>query len=338
MKRNAPTVFSALALAATAALALSACAAGDTAPAATGSAGSTAASGESYQIGISQLVQHPALDASAEGFQRAFQEAGIDADFDVQNANGEQSTATTIAQGFASGGKDLVLAIATPAAQAAAQAITGIPLLFTAVTDPVEAGLVESLEEPGGNVTGTSDFNPVAEQLELITEILPEAKTVGVIYASGEVNSQVQVDAAKQAAGGLGLTIVEATVTTSGEVATAAQTLGDVDALYIPTDNLLTSAFDVVVQYAEQQQIPLFGSEEGQVDTGAIATLGINYEQLGYQTGQIAIRILTEDADPATTPVEQQDEFRLIINPAAAERLGVTLPEAVVERADITVE
>ncbi|NNV09665.1 sugar ABC transporter substrate-binding protein, partial [Geobacillus sp. MMMUD3] len=159
---------------------------------------------------ISQLVQHPALDAATSGFKKSFEDAGVEVDWDEQNANGEQANATSIAQNFASSDLDLVLAVATPAAQAAAQAITDKPVLFTAVTDPVEAGLVQSNEAPGGNVTGTSDLNPVADQLQLVKDVKPDAKTVGIVYSSGEVNSQVQVDLAKEAAKGMGLEIKEA--------------------------------------------------------------------------------------------------------------------------------
>lgn len=153
-----------------------------------------AAGGDSYRVGINQLVQHPALDAATTGFKEAFEEAGVDVTFDEQNANGEQGTALTISQQFASDNLDLVLAVATPAAQATAQNITDIPVLFTAVTDAVSAELVDSNEAPGGNVTGTSDIAPIEQQLELLQQLVPDAKSIGIVYASGEVNSQVQVD------------------------------------------------------------------------------------------------------------------------------------------------
>lgn len=337
--RRTRSLLGALGLAAAAALTLSACSGGGTTGTTPGATGDAAGGdGGSFSIGISQLAQHPALDAAAQGFQDAITEAGLDVDFDLQNANGEQATATTIAQKFETDGKDLVLAIATPAAQAAAQAITSTPLLFTAVTDPVAAGLVDSNEAPGANVTGTTDMNPVAEQLALIKEVVPTVQTVGIIYSSGEVNSQAQVDLAKEAAAGLGITITEATVTNASEVTTAAQTLGDVDAIYIPGDNRVTEAFESVTQFAEQNQIPLFGADVNQVDRGAIATLGLDYYELGRQTGEMAVRILTEDADPASMPVEALSTFVLKVNPGAAERQGVTIPESVLGRADETVE
>ncbi|MFF2389769.1 ABC transporter substrate-binding protein [Agromyces sp. NPDC058104] len=322
-----------LALLAAGALALTGCAS---------DGASAGASDDSISIGISQIVQHPALDATREGFKQAFADAGYvegeDITFDEQNAQGEQATATTIAAKFQTDGVDLVLAIATPTAQAAAQSIADIPVLFTAVTEPAEAGLVDSWEKPGGNVTGTSDLNPVEQQLELVTQVVPDAKTVGIVYSSGEVNSEVQVELAKEAAEKLGLEIKEATVTNSSEVAQATESLGAVDAIYIPTDNRVTEGLEAVVQIAEQKQIPLFGAEGGQVERGAIATYGIDYTELGYQTGKMAIEILENGADPAEMPVETLDELSLIVNPAAAERQGVTLPEDLVADADQTIE
>ncbi|KAB1643488.1 ABC transporter substrate-binding protein [Gulosibacter chungangensis] len=325
-----------IALMAAASLTLAGCAGGGT-PAGTEDA--SGGEGESYTIGISQLVQHAALDAAAEGFEQAFVDAGIDATFDVQNANGEQATAVTIANTFASDANiDLVLAIATPAAQAAAQAITDKPVLFTAVTDPVSAELVASNEEPGGNVTGTNDMNPVADQIKLIQEVLPDASSIGVVYSSGEVNSQIQVDIAKETAEELGIEVKEATITAVGEIPTALQSLGDVDAIYVPTDNMVVSGFETVVQHAEQNQIALFAGDTATVERGAIGTLGLNYEKLGYQTGEMAIKILTEGADPATMPVESQTEFELYLSPSAAEAQGVEIPQAVLDRADTVVE
>ena len=324
---------SGLALIAAGALALSGCAASEP---------EASASDDMITIGISQIVQHQALDDAREGFKQAFVDAGYvegtDIEFDEQNAQGEQATASTIAAKFAADKVDLVLAIATPTAQAAAQTIIDIPVLFTAVTEPKEAGLVESWEKPGSNISGTSDLNPVKEQLELIQEILPDAQTVGIIYSSGEVNSDVQVELAKEAAKDLGLTIKEATVTNSSEVAQATVSLGDVDAIYIPTDNRVTEGLEAVIQYSESNQIPLFGAENGQVERGAIATYGISYTDLGYQTGQMAIRILEDGENPADMPVETLDTIEFILNPVAAERMGVTLSEELIAKADRIIE
>jgi putative tryptophan/tyrosine transport system substrate-binding protein len=308
---------------------------GDDAGAGAGATGG--GDGETVEIGITQIVSHPSLDAAREGFKRALEENGIDANYDEQNAQGDQTTATSIANTFASDDKDLVLAVATPTAQAAAQAITNVPVLFTAVTEPAEAGLVDSWEAPGGNLTGTSDLNPVREQLELLAEIAPEAKTVGVVYSSGEVNSQVQVDLAKEAAAELGLTIEEATVSTSAEVQQAAQSL-EVDAFYVPTDNIVVSALESVIAVGEQRQVPVIVGESDSVERGGLATYGIDYDKLGYQTGLMAVKILQEGADPAEMPVETLEELTLVVNSGAAERMGVEIPQTVLDRADTVVE
>ncbi|GAA1054662.1 putative ABC transport system substrate-binding protein [Dietzia sp. 2505] len=314
-------------LVATSALVLAGCTGGSDDDAAGGG-------GESYTIGINQLVQHPALDAATAGFKEAFADAGVEVEFNEQNANGEQATALTIAQQFAADDLDLTLAVATPAAQAMAQNIINIPLLFTAVTDPVSAELVDSMEEPGANVTGTSDAAPIDEQLELLKEIVPDAERVGIVYASGEVNSQVQVDQAEEAAGPLDLEIVTQTVTTVNEIQQAVEALGDVDAIYVPTDNMVVSGIASLVQVAESKQIPVIAAEEGTVEGGAVATLGIDYTELGRQTGEMALRILRDGEDPATMPVETATEFTYVVNEAAAERQGVTIPEDILAEAE----
>ncbi|WP_084634923.1 ABC transporter substrate-binding protein [Propionicicella superfundia] len=314
------------AVAAAASLALTACASAQT-------GSSPSADGASYSIGIVQIISHDALDSSREGFKKALADAGLNVTYDEQNANGDQSVAASIAGTFAAADHDLILAIATPAAQAVAQAVTDTPVLFTAVTDPVGAQLVSSLDAPGGNVTGTSDANPVKEQLELIVQVVPEAHTIGVIYNSGEANSVTQVEWVKSAAAELGLEVKEATATTTGEVQQAAESL-DVDAVYIPTDNTVVSAVGSVVQVGETKQIPVFAAEGNTVAAGAIATYGISYYDLGYQTGKQAARILTEGANPATMPVETQEDLALYLNLGAAQRMGVTLPQNLIDKAD----
>lgn len=316
----------ALAGIAVAALTLSAC----SSPAATDSGDEAKAS---YKIGISQFVQHPALDAATAGFKDAFADAGVEVEWDEQNASGDQANAVTIAQGFGTAGLDLVLAVATPSAQTAAQAITDVPILFTAVTDAVEGQLVDSNEAPGGNVTGTSDLAPIDEQLALLKEIVPDAKKVGIVYASGEVNSQVQVDAVTEAATPLGLEVVTKTVTTGNDIAAATEALGDVDAIYVPTDNMVVAGIASLVQVAEDKKIPVIGAESGTVEGGAVITLGIDYTKLGYQTGEMALKVL-EGADTATMPVEVSKEFAYVVNEGAAERMGATIPEAILAEAE----
>lgn len=297
---------------------------------------------EAITVGINQLVEHPSLDASREGFIESFLENGYTEGetviFDIQNAQGDQGTATSIANKFVTDGVDLILAIATPAAQATAQAVDEIPVLFTAVTEPQEAGLVDSWEEPGKNVTGTSDLNPVEGQISLIPKIAPDAKTIGIVYSSGEVNSQVQVDHAQEAAEKMDLELELVAISNKSEVLQAAESLvGKVDALYVPTDNAVVDALESMIQIAEQEQLPLIVGEGDSVERGGLATLGIDYHLLGYQTGEMAMRIL-DGEDPATMPVETQEVVKLIVNIGAAERMGVELPEDLIDEADEVVE
>ena len=309
-------------------LAVSACSGGD------GGGGEE----DSFKIGISQLVQRPALDAASDGFKKSFEDAGVEVEWDEQNAQGEQANATSIAQTFANGDFDLVLAVATPAAQAAAQAITNVPVLFTAVTDAEEAGLVDTNDKPGGNVTGTSDLNPVDEQLQLVKELKPDAETVGIVYSSGEVNSEVQVDLAKESAKELGVEIKEATIANSSELAQAVNSLGKVDAYYVPTDNNVVSAVSTMVQAAEKNKALLVGSEAGQVEQGAAITRGIDYTKLGEQTGQMALKILQDDQKPADLPVETSSNLELVVNPEAAKAQGAEIPQDLIDEADNVIE
>lgn len=296
-------------------------------------AGAQPSASKTYTIGITQIVSHPSLDASREGFKKALADAGLTVDYDEQNAQGDQATATSIATKFASDKKDLVLAIATPTAQAAAQAIADTPILFTAVTDPVSAQLVTSLDAPGGNITGTTDLNPVAKQIGLVKQLRPQAATVGIIYSSGEVNSAVQVKLAREAAAQQGLTVKEVAVSNSAEVQQGAQSLAGVDAIYVPTDNVVVSALESVIQVGETRKIPVIAGEGDSVKRGTVATYGIDYTKLGYQTGQMAVKILTTGAKPATMPVESQSDVQLVINKAAAERMGVTIPDDLAKQA-----
>lgn len=298
-----------------------------------GSDGNTAG-GESYSIGISQLVQHPALDAATEGFKEAFANAGVDVEFTEQNANSEQATALTIAQQFAGQNLDLILANATPAAQAMAQNVTDTPILFTSVTDPVEAELVNDWDAPGANVTGTSDKTPLKDQFDLIEQLAPDTKTIGIVYASGEVNSQIQVKDAEEEAEARGWTVETQTVTSVGEIPQAAETLSDVDVFYVPTDNMVVSGISSLVQVAEQHQIPVIGAEAGTVEGGAAATIGIDYKELGRQTGEMALRILRDGEDPAEMPVETATEFSYVVNEDAAKAQGVEIPEEILKQAE----
>lgn len=332
MKRTLPALLASAAIA----LSLSACGGGSASESAP-SSGATPKAGDSdqsFKVGITQLMSHPSLDASRDGFKKALEDAGLDVTFDEQNANGDQSVASSIAGTFNSGDFDLILAIATPNAQAVAQAITDKPVLFTAITDPVDAELVDSMEVPGGNMTGTSDANPVGEQLELITKIVPGAKRIGIIYSPGESNSLVQVGWAKDAAGPLNLEIVEAPAMSSQEVLQATESLADVDAIYVPTDNVVVTSLETVLKVGEEKKIPVFGAEGDSVERGTIATYGLNYFDLGYQTGEMAVRILVDGEDPAAMAVETLSTPMLYLNTGAAERMGVTIPDDLLEQVD----
>lgn len=288
-------------------------------------------------IGIIQYMSHPSLDAAREGFLDALKangyEEGKQLKVVVKNADGDALTNQAIAQQFAEDKYDLILAIATPSAQAIANATKDIPILITAITDPVAAKLVESLEKPNTNVTGTSDYVSIEEQLAMVQQIMPGLKRLGVMYNSGEENSLVQVEIVKQYAKAHGLTVVEATPTNSGEVLQAAQSLiGKVDAIYVPTDNTVVSAIDAVVKISYEENIPLFPAEGDSVAKGGVATAGVNYYKLGEQTGQQAIRII-QGAAPATVPVEIQPEKSVIVNLKAAEKVGIVIPQAILDQA-----
>lgn len=302
------------------------------------------ATGESSQeqikIGIAQIVEHPSLDEARRGFLDALNANGyIEGEnlvVDYQNAQNDMNTLNTIANNLKSENPDLILAIATPTAQAIANATQGtdIPVLFTAVTDPVSAGLVQSMEEPGTNLTGTTDMAPVADQIALIKEINPDVKSVGVLYNTSEINSAVQLEIAKEAAEKLGLEIVEVGVTSTNEVDLAVKSLiGKVQAIYVPTDNTVVAALEAVINVAEENKIPVISSEKDSVKRGAVATLGLDYYKLGYQTGEMAIKILKGEATPDKMPVESQAEQEVILNMKAAEAMGVTLPQELIDRA-----
>lgn len=279
-----------------------------------------------YQIGIVQLTQHPALDAAHDGFLAALDEAGVKYKLDDQNASGDQSACRTIAAKFANDDKDLILAIATPAAQAMAGVDTKTPILITAVTDPAESGLVQSNEKPGGNVTGTSDLTPVKEQIDLLKKLLPEAKTVGILYCSAESNSEIQAQLARDAIKADGMESKDFTVAGSNEIQTVVQSMaGKVDVIYTPTDNIIAAGMSTVSMVADEKGLPIICGESGMVDNGGLATYGINYYQLGYMTGQQAVQILTEGASPADMPIEYQyaDQCELTVNTELAAKLGI---------------
>ena len=290
-----------------------------------GSAAATT-SDKTYKIGVLQYVQHDALDASNEGFFAALDDLGVKYDADQQNAAGEASSCQTIAETLVNNGNDLIFAIATPAAQSVAGTTADIPILLTAVTDPAESGLVESNDAPGGNVTGTSDMTPVKEQIDLLKKLIPDAKTVGVLYCSAESNSVLQADMAKEACKAAGLEAADYTVSSSNEIQTVVESMiGKVDVIYAPTDNMIAAGMATVAMIANENKIPIICGEEGMVKEGGLATYGINYYELGYKTGEMAAKILTEGADPASMPIEylSTEECSLLINKETADTLGI---------------
>jgi len=292
-------------------------------------------------IGITQIVEHPALDAARDGFIAALEEAGFkegeDVVYDLQNAQGDFTNAISIAQKFKDDKVDLIVAIATPTAQAALQVNREIPIIINAVTDPVAANLVQSWESSGNNVTGISDAAPNKQQVELIPRFLPEAKNVGTIYNAGEVNSVVQIEVARETCKELGLNLIEVTVSNSSEVLMAAQSLaGRVEAIYIVTDNTVVSALESVIKVCNQEKIVLILADPSTVDKGALASYGIDYFSLGKKSGEIAVKIIN-GAKPSDIPIQtitDPKDLQFVVNLDAAKTIGLTVSEEIIKEAD----
>ncbi len=294
---------------------------------------------EIIKIGIAQIVEHPALDASRKGFIDALASKGFkdkeNIEIDFQNAQGDIPTAQTIAQNFVSQKKNMILAIATPTAQAAFNATKDIPILITAVTDPAEAGLVKSLEKGDTNVTGTSDMTPIKEQFMLIKKLIPSAKKVGILYNTSETNSEIQVNKAREIAKDFDLEIMTTGVTNVNEIDQGLNDLLErVDVLYVPTDNLMASAMALVSKKSTEKNIPIIGAEKAHVDLGALATEGIDYYKLGFQTGIMAVEVLN-GKDPKDMPIETLKDTELIINMQALNKLNISIPEDLKEKATL---
>lgn len=309
-----------------AALSLAAC--GGSASDDSAAAPTEAAEGTTYKIGVLQLVEHEALDASNEGFVAALEEAGIAYEIDQQNAQGDQSACQTIAAKLVNDGDDLILAIATPAVEAVAGATSDIPIVGTAVTDFAESGLVASNDEPGGNITGSSDLTPVAEQIDLLVKLLPEAKTVGVLYCTAESNSEIQVSMAEEACAAANLEAVRYSVSSSNEIQQVVESMvGKVDALYCPTDNTVAAGMATVAMVANENKIPTICGEVGMVNAGGLASYSIDYFELGKRAGNMAVRILVDGESPATMAIEHlaAEECELVTNADTAAALGIDL-------------
>ena len=282
------------------------------------------------KIGILQQLEHVALDNAREGFVKALEDNGyVDGEnlvLDIQNAQSDQSNLSTMSDRLVNEKNDIILAIATGAAQSVAGKTKDIPILITAVTDPVDAGLAESMEKPNTNVSGTSDASPIKEQIELMLRLKPDTKVVGLMYTSSEDNSVLQINQVKAILDDMNLEYVEQTVTNSNDVQQAAQSIvKKCDAIYIPTDNVLASSMAIVGSEAVREKVPVICGESGMVMSGGLATLGIDYYNLGYQTGEMAIRVLNGE-DIITMQIETQKDYSYTINGDMADALGITIP------------
>lgn len=285
--------------------------------------------GDTYKIGITQIVEHPSLDAAREGFKAALQEAGINATYDEQLAQGDNSLNTTIAQNLVNSDVDLIFANSTPSAQAALAQTTETPIIFTSVTDAVAAQLIQSMEQPGGNVTGTIDLHPetIDKTLAFIQEL--GVKNVGMVYNAGEQNSVEQVKQVKEKAAALGLSVQEASVSTSAEVKQAAESLvGKVEGFYIITDNTVVSALESVIDVANANKLPLVVGELDSVARGGLAAYGFEYYDIGFEAGQMAVKILKGEATPADLPAQYPQNLKLVINKETADTLGLDIQDS----------
>lgn len=288
-----------------------------------GSKNQTVDGDHEYSIGILQFMEHNSLSAARDGFMAELEASDLNINFEVMNGQGDQSNLQSMSEQLAND-TDLMLAIATPAAQSLATVEQEKPILFTAVTDPVDAGLVDSNENPGRNLTGTSDMVPIDQQIALLLSIVPDADTIGIIYSSSEPNSEIQANLAIEALEKEGIKVETATVTSTNEVQQVMSSLASrIDGLYIPTDNTIASTIATVGEVAMEHNLPVVGGDSNQVEGGALATYGISYEELGRQTAKMAIEILKNGVSPADLSVEISEKLELAINQEMAKAIGI---------------
>jgi putative tryptophan/tyrosine transport system substrate-binding protein len=293
---------------------------------------------ETKSVAITQIVEHPALDACRKGVEDELKAQGIEVTWTYESAQGNPGTAAQIARKFVGEAPDAIVAISTPSAQTVVAATKDIPVIFTAVTDPVGAKLVGDPKKPGGNVTGMSDLSPIAKHLDLIARITPKAKKIGVISNPGEANSVTLVGLLKEHAPARGMTIVEAAAPRSNDVLAAARSLvGKVDAIYVPTDNTVVSALEGVIKTGMENKLPVYAGDTDSVPRGAIAALGFNYYDVGRQTGTILARVLKGEK-PGDIAVQGVEKTELAVNPKSAEAMGVTIPADVIAEAKTVVQ
>jgi len=287
-------------------------------------------------VGIVQFVEHPALDAAYQGFVDALKDQGYEdgknITFDYRNAQASPDILAAIADQFIANKVDLILAIATPAALTMAGKTETIPILGTAITDYVVAKLAKSNEEPGFNVSGTTDMNPIADQIILLQKLVPQAKTVGLLYTGSEPNSVLQAEIATLAIEAAGMQVKEIKINNSNDVQQAITSLVDqVDAIYLPTDNTVASAMPIVGEVTMAKKIPVICGEAGMVNGGGTATLGISYYNLGWQTGLMAIDVLKNGADVSKMPIQAQTEFEYAFNLENAAAIGLVIPQELLD-------
>ncbi|MBO1530945.1 ABC transporter substrate-binding protein [Psychrobacter sp. F1192] len=293
-------------------------------------------------VAITAIVEHPALDDVRKGVIDELNETGFkeseNLEINFQSAQGNTATAGQIAKQFVADSPDVIVAIATPSAQSVAAATSTIPMVFSAVTDPVAAKLVPKLDGSGTNVTGASDALPYEPQIELMRQIIPDLENVGYVYSPGEVNSTIVLKALKDNLGPLGINVHEAPAQRSNDIAMAARSLeGKVDMIYTSTDNNVVSAYESLYQIAKESKIPLIASDTSSVERGAIAALGVNYYDLGRETGKIVGRILNGE-NAGEIPIYTPQTLDLYVSPNHAKEEGITLPQAVIDRAKEVVE
>ncbi len=296
-----------------------------------------AAFAQTYKVAVSQIVEHPALDATRQGLVDGLKtkgyEQGKNLDFVYQTAQGNPAIAVQIAKQFVGENPDVLVGIATPTAQALAASTRTIPVVFTAVTDPLGAKLVKSLEHPGGNVTGLSDLSPVAQHVDLMQELIPDLKAIGVVYNPGEANGVTLVELLKKAAKAKNIEVVEASALKSADVQSAARIIASkVQVMYAPTDNTIASAIDALVGVANQAKIPVVGGSTSFVENGAVASLGFDYYQVGVQTADYVDAIL-KGKKPGDLAVKFAKGSDLFLNVKAAEKLGITFSDEMLKRA-----
>ena len=293
-----------------------------------------------YKVGIVQLVEHNALDAANKGFVDGLKERGFEEGknlvIDQQNAQADQSNLQNIGQRFVNDKVDLIYAIATPAAQTVANLTKDIPIVASAITDYEGAKLIKSNNEPGGNLTGTSDMNPIKEQIDLLLKIAPNAKTIGCIYTSSEANSEIQFKAMKEYAESKGLKVESATISNVNDIQQAAQSLvGKVDIFWEPTDNVIASAIPTLVSVTDAAKKPVICGEPNMVKNGGLATYGIDYYELGKQSGHMAADILEGKSKPASMPIQFAKVLKAMFNKTDAAKLGITLSDDLLKDADV---